>query len=355
MKNSNEMPEMVANEVVNNLPEVVEIVEVEATEIAFDRVQYAVNEHLNAASDSLNTMKVRGKKMIKQITNDFRHLLFAVETLETVDYECNPDQKFMTFVHPQGRTIKVNTCSDVYNLVHNVDVFGTARQVLLNADIQFSESYEIINNCRFYGTYIIDGYDFTISSGDTIKPMLKIQHSYCGKTKYKIIFGYFRLICTNGLIVALDEMSDFNFNIIGKHTDKLDSSLAQLLETVTYFVNNSEVLTENFTMLQNRIENDPKTRIIDCLKACNIQAIDRKNYNSIDAILAQIDSESWLLSFGIVTDWLIYNGINWYIYNEKGDNEAPEKKQELDGKVLSYMIKTCKKRIIQPDQLMLAK
>jgi sorbitol-specific phosphotransferase system component IIBC len=47
-------------------------------------------------------------------------------------------------------------------------------------------------------------------------------------------FGYFRLICENGLVVPVEGKEAENIHIIGKHTAKILESLEQLMEKVKY-------------------------------------------------------------------------------------------------------------------------
>lgn len=286
-------------------------------------------------------IETRSKKMRLQRTSNFNDLMFPVRMEEWTETECNPDQQFSVFVNPRGFDIKVCTCSDVYELVQNQDVFGVARQILLDSGIVFSESYEIINDARFYGTFIIEGHDFELQDGDVIKPIFKLNHSYNGQTKYSMSFGYFRMICSNGLVIPLDEKSEYNLNLKGKHTKKINKSLESLFEKITYFVENTDVYAENFKMLANRIVFDVSGRIEEILKATGIASIDNKVFNTLNWILNVIEFEADQLSLGIVTDWLIYNGINRYLYSENRNGEVPETKQNLDASVLNYIIKTC--------------
>ncbi len=41
---------------------------------------------------------------------------------------------------------------------------------------------------------------------------------------------------------------------------------------------------------------------------------------------------------GKVTDWLVYNGINQYIYDDSRNIVVPEKRMETDSKVFEYML-----------------
>ena len=322
--------------------------------------EVAENEVINVAemvatihtvANTLKVVSTKSKKMLKQVTENIQDIMYRVDIEETAEL-CNHDQKYMTFVYPydvQEQKWKVNTCSDVYNLIHNSDVFGKSRNILIEGGIEFSESYEIINRSRFYGTFIIEGHDFSIGNGDVIKPIMKVQHSYCGKTKYKLNFGYFRLICSNGMVIPVDEMSEYNFSIICKHTESINKSLEELFAKITYFVNNADIYTENFRLLQNFVIADPKTRIEEVLKGSGIVAVDNKKFNTVNYIIAKMESES--ADFNLtITDWLIYNAINFYIYNEYRECEAPELKEATDQKVLSFMIKTCKARQIENDE-----
>jgi len=323
----------------NLLPEVVTVIEVVAEEV----------ENNNSEENQVTVFNLPNvsttKKQVLQKTNNINAILYPVKVVETTEYRCISAQKYMTFVYPDGIKTKVNTCSDVYELVHNSVIFSVIRNLLLDSGIAFSESYEIINYSRFYGSFIIDGFDFAIGENDHIKPVLKVQHSYCGTTKYKINFGYFRLICSNGLVLPVHEMDDFNFSVIGKHTEKINSAVDELIEKVQYFINNAEAYTEDFKRLDLNIVPDVEKRIEEVLKACNIAITENSKYSTIKAITNKIESEMFDLYLGLfdeVSDWLIYNSINWYIYNEYRTAEAPELKENTDAKVLQYIISTSK-------------
>jgi hypothetical protein len=178
-------------------------------------------------------------------------------------------------------------------------------------------------------------------------PKLIVQHSYNGLTKYKIMMGYFRLVCTNGLTIPVKEMKEFNLFIGGKHTINIKKSLKELTQMLTYFTNNAEVIIDKITGRYNALAlsvvKNPTKRIEEVLKACGIIAVESTKFNTVNSIMLKVNEEAYKPSFGYngqVNDWLIFNGINQYIFDDNRNIAVPEKRMETDSKVLEYMLST---------------
>ena len=240
--------------------------------------------------------------------------------------------------------LDLNYCSDYYELVPNEKIFPAIRQTLINKNIEFTESYSHIDHARFYANYVITDqrYSYNVGgTGDMIQPVLNVQHSYNGMTKYKIQFGYYRLICSNGLIIPVEEMSAYNLSIVGKHTESILKSLIKLNNTLTYFVNHADQITlaitaKYETLAGNWVENW-NDRVIEVLNTNKI-SITVGMKNTIAHITDTITFEAKKYNKGKVNDWLIYNAIKRYIYDDQMNVKSPEIRNDLDSKVFESML-----------------
>lgn len=275
-------------------------------------------------------------------------LLFPVELIDNPNRTNSEYSKIVVGTLNDGGDpqICLNYCSPRYELVPNADIFPKIEETLNNAGIEYISNYSHIDHARFYVNYRITdkryGYKMKGSNGDTIEPVLRVQHSYNGLTKYKIHFGYFRLICSNGLTIPVQEMKEFNLSIIGKHTTSIIQSIDKLKAMLEYFQLNALqvtlAITAKYEELGGRMVNNVEDRIKEVLAATGIAAIENKNFNTLNYIVERIDSEKYLYN-GNVNDFLIYNGINHYINNESLNIAAPEKRMENDSLVLEFMLK----------------
>ena len=166
-------------------------------------------------------------KATNLMPTSLEEILFKVEIKENPRATNNEYSKVVTGII-DNKEIDLNYCSPKYTLVPNSKIFPSIRQILLDKGINFSETYSHIDNARFYGSYILHDDKFihrVNGSNDMIKPIINIQHSYNGKTNYKIQFGYFRLVCSNGLVIPVEEMKEYNLSIVGKHTESILNSI----------------------------------------------------------------------------------------------------------------------------------
>lgn len=205
----------------------------------------------------------------------------------------------------------------------------------------------MINHAKFYAKYIIldvNGKSLDVNVGtkdnpDMIKPVIQIDHSYNGLNKYSFTFGYFRMICTNGLIIPAKGQEEKNLNIVGKHTVKIKESIDQLHEKIEYFITVNGLLTQRFKTLVERPLKNWVDRLESVLEAQKIKTTG----NQLDVIKDTIKKEKAELNQKNVNDWLVYNGVNAHIYkgvNSKGETSkaAPEVKRKKDKDVFKFML-----------------
>jgi len=274
-------------------------------------------------------------------------LLFPVEIREE-EMPSNSEFSRMVVGQINGGDFKLNQCSPRYELFPNADIFPEIERVLDSNNIKYEAKYSHIDNVRFYVDYKITDtrYAYTMKgTTDEICPLLRVQHSYNGKTKYKIIFGYFRFICSNGLVVAVQEMKRFNLVIVGKHTEAIKHSFAQLDGMLKFFVAEADLvigtITGRYETLGGRMVTNVQDRIKEVLGAAKIIAVENNKFNTVNDILnrIQVEANNPQLGYnGRVTDWLVYNGINQYVNDDSRNIVAPELRMETDSKVFEYML-----------------
>lgn len=292
----------------------------------------------------------RREASMPKVTNDINDILFDVEIIENPNLTNSEYSRIVVGQTPEGE-MDLNYCSPRYELIPNSDIFPNIEDVLNKHKVKFEVTYQHINHVRFYADYRItdDRYTYTMNNTtDNIEPMLRVQHSYNGLTKYRIIFGYFRMVCSNGMVIPVQEMEEFNLVIIGKHTESIKKSFDKLDALMISFVDGAKEITTMITQKYERlganwITNVPK-RIEEVLKACNVAILDRPTINTMNYIMGKIMSEANNINLGYdgeVNDWLIYNGINQYLNDNDNNIAVPEKRIESDSKVFEYMLETC--------------
>lgn len=245
----------------------------------------------------------------------------------------NSDYEYAIIGNINGSDKLLNVCSDRYELVGNDEIFPQIREILNNSGLQFSENYSMVNHARFYADYVIESENTSIiTKNDKIKPLIRVRHSYNGLTKYAITFGYFRLICDNGLVVPIEGKEAMNLHIVGKHTTSIRTSLDMLIQRLEQFTTNHEIYKENFEILGGQWVANPLERITEVLEYSKIPV------KKAETVLSTVLNESSQLYGGEVNDWLIYNGVNQLIH--KGDNKKVLEQKELyDYKAIEFLLK----------------
>jgi len=278
-----------------------------------------------------------------------QELLFPVELRdEEMDSNSEYAKRVVGLgIGADGAEKLLNQCSPRYELVPNADIFPNIEQVLIANNIEYEVTYTHIGHVRFYADYRITDtrYGYTIKgTGDKIQPMLRVQHSYNGLVKYRIVFGYFRLVCENGLVVPVEEMKKYNLIITGKHTESIKKSFAKLNGLLVYFAAEADKIVGEITAKYEKLADTKVTklndRIEEVLEAVNVNVVENAKFNTVQDIASRVTAEtkdSRVTSH--VTDWLVYNGINQYLNDNERNIVAPEKRMETDGKVLEYMLK----------------
>jgi len=290
-------------------------------------------------------MEKREKKGLIECTlND---LVFPVELR---DNPRNTNREYSRVVTGilNGDEIDLNYCSPYYQLVPNADIFPKVEEIFRRNNIDFSVVYQQLNNAMFYANYVIEDPDFAYripNTNDVIKFRFEFQHSYNGLWKYMGIAGFYRLVCSNGLVIPVKEMKKYNLQLVGKHTNTILHSVEEFQTLLLSVANDLRtVKTEivaNYELLGGRMVTKVNDRITEVLKAGNIIAVENSKFNTVNDILNRINKEANDPALGYggkVNDWLVYNGVNQYINDNNLNTATPEKRRTTDSKVFEYML-----------------
>ena len=294
--------------------------------------------YLRNKTSNLNFETMTKKAQIVQ-TQDLNELMFHVEKVEATDYSCNSDYAFDIFAYPDDVKTRVNSCSDRYELVPVSDFAPHIRQIIMNKGLEFTENYRMINNAVFYGEIIIEDDRFYVGKPeDHLNMRLTWWHSINGLEKYALNLGTWeRYLCTNGLWMTRYDTEKYGLSIGGKHTIKIRQSLMALENKLDFVLNNDVMLKalETYQPLYDNWVAKWEDRLEEVMKVASIGT----TKNNVDIISSRIRFEQSELNYGNkVNDWLIYNGINRFLFDDANNVAFESARVRTDRKVLETLL-----------------
>ena len=276
------------------------------------------------------------------ITSNVADICFPVSKtpLSELGFGSISSTEFGIVADISGRQTLLNTCSDRYELISNDQIFGTIELLLHSAGIDFTVEYSMHDYSVFKATYLLDNVFVTLPNGDKIYLKFEVTHSYNGLAQYMMVLGYFRMVCSNGLVLPLEGHESDAFYIKGKHTEKILESVKNLLETLNRFIDRKDSYADRYRLMADRPVIKWQEKIVTVMKATGIHA-GKKDVN----VLAIHEKMNMELNDRLGTgnkvhanDWLIYNAINeGYIYNDQINSIKPHLRIEKDAKVIQWL------------------
>lgn len=280
-----------------------------------------------------------------------KDFLFPVKMINNLKNSVSAHSKKIVATFPMEEGIQgcseekeLNSCSPTFNLLMNYLVFPIIERMLKRAKIKIIKSYKMNKEKTvFHAFYILKslrGKDLGIDlgNGDKIYPTLMITNSYNGQKMGAFLFGYFRMICANGIVIPLEGKEETNLHIKGKHTKRLNLSFLTLISKIKYFVSINETVKKKFNVLTDRMVPTFEERVLEVISATGV-SVSQEQFKVINETIAK---EAKDLYDGKVNDFLIYNGINGHIFkgvDKKGQKRTalPEVKRVEDRKVFEYI------------------
>jgi hypothetical protein len=120
------------------------------------------------------------------------------------------------------RPIPVGTVSHTYSLASHREVAALCRKGLVDAGVEPSAlRYEAglseLGEWMNFRIYFPDSYSFTDAHGNNLDLRLECFNSVDGSSRLVILFGWYRFICSNGLVIG-----ETKIEINERHGQKLD-------------------------------------------------------------------------------------------------------------------------------------
>jgi hypothetical protein len=239
-------------------------------------------------------------------------------------------------------------CSSTYNLRENQTLYTPLEELMKEGKIPFDRKISIVDGTKFYVDYIIRDRVKSLTVND-ILPKFSIWNSYDGTLKTTLKFGFYRVVCSNGLTRPVGN----TVNIARKHRkaaaaeDGMDLSIASnstIIESVKTFL--SEVKQDMQVYEQmNQVAADVNKilAVAEKLKfSKNLldTAVERFNMEtSTKRSLTYINENGELVTHegSPLTLYTVYNALNYAIYN-CNQKELPEAKLKRDQLVLAEVL-----------------
>jgi len=269
--------------------------------------------------------KVARAKMFFPVQKVSGGSLFADSKLESTSSRLHSAVVAKT---AEGHDKLINFCSASYSLVPIKDIVTPFEKVLKAEGVKYTATYRHWDYSRFYIDYVLES-NVKIQKNDSVQQRISIRHSYDGCMKFSITHGVYRQICSNGMMGWATEAQT-----VQKHTSGLTAEAIEMM-TMDIVKNLDETLKtviKPFEVLADRAVPKWADRLEEVLNAVN--GTPKKFVDDIQAVIMQ---EAKTLKVP-VTDWLIFNGINFQLNHNKDLNNRAEDREKVDGNVLNWMV-----------------
>jgi hypothetical protein len=280
-------------------------------------------------------------------TNNVQDILFpvcVVKSQKLTGIKAKPKCRYSVIGRINGEIQQLSTCGDRYNLISNKALIMPI--LMLLSGYKYEVKIRTINDSAFEIKILITDKRLAIkvgNKGDYIYPMIGLNRSYDSGSKYFMYGGYYRIICSNGLTVPVENTE--HFEIRGKHTEKLNDTLAKMRNVVKSIIKNAKKATKKFEVMYDTKVENYGDRVIEVMNASGLTPVKTgetkkgkwENTKNLDHVLATIRSEMAELGETKANNWLIYNGINRYIFDDEMNVKNDDVRKELDKKVLELL------------------
>lgn len=137
--------------------------------------------------------------------------------------------------------------SSEYGLVKHASVVDSFREA--GKKYHVSEKISLTNNgAQLFYQMTFPKVQAEVQKGDFIQMMMIVKNSYNSMNSLQVVFGAFRLVCTNGMILGTKFVS-FNYKHIGRVGGFNEDNIAETLQLKDKFENYINVFGEQAPML----------------------------------------------------------------------------------------------------------
>lgn len=210
-------------------------------ELDHDEVVTVMDETIRWRARDASVISGKWKALLKRIPR------FSIEEFKaTQDGPANPHIRTVVRmpVAVTEQKIPVGTVSNTYHLAQHVDVVDKCLQAIrahqidpdtLHCEVALTELGEWMH----FRAYFPESFSYKPGDGQTLRLRLECFNSVDGSSRLVILFGWFRLVCSNGLIIgetkaALRDVHDERLDltvipkIVSEGLQKVKADLARL-------------------------------------------------------------------------------------------------------------------------------
>lgn len=241
----------------------------------------------------------------------------------------------------------LNYCSEGYSLVENSKILLPIEKKFNENKVNFIRQASVYSESQFHVSYLLKSNKKKVLG--QLYPKLTIVNSYDGKVKFRHEFGWFRLVCLNGLT----RPHGTGVVQVNKHSSDLtEESLAflimDILDETNAFIDQSKSDIERFERLNSKkvtkklVEEVGKQlklsdKVIDSASARYLletgQTDKAFTYVDFDGNLKTSDKADSSL-------FTLYNAINYAIYNNN-----PKEPMDVKAKKDSLLLEAVEARL----------
>jgi Domain of unknown function (DUF932) len=215
----------------------------------------------------------------------------------------------------------VNVVSKSYGHLDNRSFFANIEEQVSSLGISYKTRAINRNDSSFAVDYIFDQDFVSLLGEDKIYPMLRFTNAYDGSHPTTGSLGYFRQICSNGLMVAESKMT-----FKAKHTLSIHQVVFPNLKRIfdTFMNNENFIILSKMEKLQ-KMSIEPKDFVREICHTTKVWQFEASKSNpepSLNSrlVLETIEQEAELLGGLRPNRWLGYNAFNSIVYGKLKKN-----------------------------------
>lgn len=248
----------------------------------------------------------------------------------------NPQQECAIIVQDGEDKKIVNVCSKQYNLLPNKDFIEPLLEVFGDQNISIVTDTRM--DARFSLDIIFHDHESEIMGKDSVKAKLKVHNSYDGRAKYQFHMGFFRMICSNGMVIPLEGFENKNISSKMRHMPILGNTFDKdkIRNMVDTFQNDMMDFQLPFQKLaEKRIS---EVELPELLKA--VTAETKFPVRQLDDVIDRLEIEMNELNEDKLNNWLVYNAFNYQLNHSEAIEMDPSKKEQLDHDIFALLLNT---------------
>lgn len=239
-------------------------------------------------------------------------------------------------VMPPGmkRPYRVNVCSADYGLVSNESLIMPIWDALSQEYDNLEVRVTMLDYSQFYIDIVVKNKPLMgATKKDAIFPRVRIYNSYNGAVKFSFFMALYRLICSNG---ATAPVPDSEKRGTFMHTAQLkdDGSAAEsVMAKLGPFIEKSKQIVRGYDpLIQHTL-----TQAAAIERIAEVQENTDFPKKLVEHAAARLTLESSELKQPI-NDYLVYNAINYALFQSGESALADHKKDKKDAEVLNYLL-----------------